>query len=170
MSGLSLSAGDIEALGQRTEGWVAALQLAALSLQGREDPSAFISRFAGNDKYVVDYLVDEVLAQQDSDVREFLLCTSVLDRLSGSLCDAVTGARGRAVDAGEPGASQHVPLPAWTTSARGTATTICSSTSCACACFRNAATRRRSSTRNASRWYEDNGDVEDSVTHALDAG
>jgi LuxR family maltose regulon positive regulatory protein len=91
VSGLNLSGSDVEALGQRTEGWVAALQLAALSLQGRDEPSAFISRFAGNDKYVVDYLVDEVLAHQDSDVREFLLRTSVLDRLTATLCDALTG-------------------------------------------------------------------------------
>ena len=60
---------DVEALGERTEGWVAALQLAALSLEGRDDPSDFIARFAGNDRYIVDYLVDEVLAHQDSDVR-----------------------------------------------------------------------------------------------------
>ena len=91
VSGLGLSLSDVEALGQRTEGWVAALQLAALSLEGRDEPSDFIARFAGNDRYIVDYLVDEVLAHQDSDVREFLLRSAVLDRLTGSLCDAVTG-------------------------------------------------------------------------------
>jgi LuxR family maltose regulon positive regulatory protein len=97
LHGLDLSADDVDALESRTEGWVAALQLAALSLRGREDPASFIASFAGDDRYVVDYLVDEVLDQQSPDVRRFLLGTSILDRLSGSLCDAVTGgADGRA--------------------------------------------------------------------------
>ena len=88
---LSLPADDIAVLQDRTEGWVAALQLAALSMQGRADVSAFITEFAGNDRYIVDYLVDEVLAQQTESVREFLLHTAILDRLTGPLTDAVTG-------------------------------------------------------------------------------
>jgi LuxR family transcriptional regulator, maltose regulon positive regulatory protein len=88
---LGLAAGDVEALGSRTEGWAAALQLAAVSLRGREDATAFIASFAGDDRYVVDYLVDEVLDQQPTHLRRFLLDTSVLDRLCGPLCDAVTG-------------------------------------------------------------------------------
>ena len=88
---LGLAAGDVEALESRTEGWAAALQLAALSLRGREDATAFIATFAGDDRYVVDYLVDEVLDQQPTHLRQFLLDTSVLDRLCGRLCDAVTG-------------------------------------------------------------------------------
>jgi len=89
--GLDLAAEDVTALEERTEGWIAALQLAALSLQGRDDVSGFIARFAGNDRYIVDYLVEEVLAHQPELVREFLLHTAVLDRLTGPLCDAVTG-------------------------------------------------------------------------------
>ncbi|GAB3083073.1 LuxR C-terminal-related transcriptional regulator [Pedococcus soli] len=89
--GLGLRASDIAALEGRTEGWIAALQLAALSLQDRPDPTAFIAGFAGDDRYVVDYLVEEVVARQPEEVRRFLLDTSVLDRLSGPLCDAVTG-------------------------------------------------------------------------------
>ena len=89
--GLHLDASTIAALESRTEGWIAALQLAALSLQGHEDAAGFVAGFAGDDRYVVDYLVDEVLARQTDAVRRFLLQTSVLDRLSGSLCDAVTG-------------------------------------------------------------------------------
>jgi LuxR family transcriptional regulator, maltose regulon positive regulatory protein len=89
--GLGLATGDVEALESRTEGWAAALQLAALSLRGREDATAFIASFAGDDRYVVDYLVDEVLDQQPTHLRRFLLDTSVLDRLCGPLCDAVTG-------------------------------------------------------------------------------
>jgi LuxR family maltose regulon positive regulatory protein len=90
-AGLHLAEGDVEVLEERTEGWIAALQLAALSIQGREDVSSFIARFAGNDRYVVDYLVEEVLAHQPEPVREFLLHTAVLDRLTGPLCEAVTG-------------------------------------------------------------------------------
>ena len=96
--GLDLDAPEIATLEGRTEGWIAALQLAALSLQGRADPAGFIAGFAGDDRYVVDYLVEEVLARQPDAVRAFLLDTSILDRLSGSLCDAVTGGSdGRAV-------------------------------------------------------------------------
>lgn len=90
-TGLRLDPDDVVALGHRTEGWVASLQLAALSLRDRDDPSAFIAGFAGDDRYVVDYLVEEVLAKEPADVREFLLHTAVLDRLTGPLCDAVTG-------------------------------------------------------------------------------
>ena len=82
------------ALEGRTEGWIAALQLAALSMQGRDDIAGFIAGFTGDDRYIVDYLVEEVLQRQPSHVREFLLHTSVLERLNGPLCDAVTGQGG----------------------------------------------------------------------------
>jgi LuxR family maltose regulon positive regulatory protein len=88
--GLDLGASDVAALEARTEGWIAALQLAALSMQGRDDFSGFIEGFAGDDRYIVDYLVEEVLQRQPEPVRSFLLQTSILDRLSGPLCDAVT--------------------------------------------------------------------------------
>lgn len=89
--GLSLADGDVAALEGRTEGWIAALQLAALSLQGRDDAAAFVAAFSGDDRYVVDYLVEEVLLRQPPEVRDFLLRTSVLARLTGDLCDTVTG-------------------------------------------------------------------------------
>ena len=88
--GLDLSAANVALLGERTEGWIAALQLAGLSMQGRADVGGFIAGFAGNDRYIVDYLVDEVLQRQPDHVRTFLLSTSVLERLNGALCDAVT--------------------------------------------------------------------------------
>src|SRR5438445_743555 len=94
--GLNLSAEDIAALGDRTEGWIAGLQLAALSMQGRRDVAGFIRAFAGDHRYVMDYLVDEVLRQQPDHMRNFLLQTSILDRLTGPLCDAVTGQDGGA--------------------------------------------------------------------------
>ena len=87
----TLSTVDVAALAERTEGWVAALQMAALSMHGRDDISSFIAEFAGDDRYIVDYLAEEVLDRQTDDVRQFLLRTSILDRLSGPLCDAVTG-------------------------------------------------------------------------------
>ena len=92
--GLDLTAQDIDALEGRTEGWIAALQLAALSMQGRTDIGAFIAGFAGDDRYIVDYLVEEVLQRQTQQVRTFLLRTCLLDRLNGALCDAVTGEPG----------------------------------------------------------------------------
>ncbi len=92
--GLALTVRDVAALEARTEGWIAALQLAALSMQGRDDIAGFIAGFAGDDRYIVDYLVEEVLQRQPERVRSFLLQTSILDRLSGPLCDAVTGEPG----------------------------------------------------------------------------
>ncbi len=89
--GLNLSAQDVAALDARTEGWVAGIQLAALSMQGRDDVAAFITAFTGNDRYIVDYLVEEVLQRRPERVQSFLLQTSILDQLSGPLCDAVTG-------------------------------------------------------------------------------
>ncbi len=92
--GLALTAQDVAALEGRTEGWIAALQMAALSMQGRDDVAGFIAGFAGDDRYIVDYLAEEVLDRQPEHVQHFLLQTSVLDRLSGPLCDAVTGQDG----------------------------------------------------------------------------
>nr|WP_139995159.1 LuxR C-terminal-related transcriptional regulator [Paenibacillus paridis] len=86
--GLSLSANDITLLESRTEGWIAGLQLAALSMKGHEDPVSFIQSFTGSHRFVMDYLVEEVL-QQPSSIQAFLLRTSILERLSGPLCDAV---------------------------------------------------------------------------------
>ncbi len=93
-AGLDLDASQVAALEERTEGWIAALQLAALSMQGRDDVAGFIAGFTGDDRFVVDYLVEEVLERQRDDVRRFLLWTSILDRLTGALCDAVTGEAG----------------------------------------------------------------------------
>jgi LuxR family maltose regulon positive regulatory protein len=90
-TGLDLTIEQVSALDDRAEGWIAALQLAGLSLRGSDDADGFIDRFTGDDRYVVDYLMDEVLTHQPEDVREFLLLTSILERLSADLCDAVTG-------------------------------------------------------------------------------
>ena len=87
--GLSLSAEDITALENRTEGWIAGLQLAAISMQGHKDAADFIKSFTGSHHFVMDYLVEEVLQQQPESVQNFLLRTSILNRLCGPLCDAV---------------------------------------------------------------------------------
>jgi ATP/maltotriose-dependent transcriptional regulator MalT len=92
--GLQLTVQHVAALEERTEGWIAALQLAALSMQGRDDVDGFIAGFTGDDRYIVDYLAEEVLQRQAGDVRSFLLQTSFLGRLTGPLCDAVTGSGG----------------------------------------------------------------------------
>ncbi len=87
--GLNLSAENIASLETRTEGWIAGLQLAALSMRGHKDAASFIRSFSGSHHFVLDYLVEEVLNQQSKSVQSFLLRTSILDRLCGPLCDAV---------------------------------------------------------------------------------
>ncbi len=87
--GLHLAEEDITALEAHTEGWIAGLQMAALSMQGQQDATNFIQSFTGSHRFVLDYLIEEVLGQQPEDVQKFLLQTAVLDRLTGSLCDAV---------------------------------------------------------------------------------
>jgi LuxR family maltose regulon positive regulatory protein len=89
--GLNLSEEDITALEIRTEGWIAGLQLAAISLQGRDDASSLIESFSGSHRLVLDYLIEEVLNNQSEKIRTFLLKTALLDRLNGPLCDALTG-------------------------------------------------------------------------------
>src|SRR5215467_4748453 len=87
--GLQLSAEQVAVLRARTEGWIAGLQLVALSLQDREEVAVFIEAFTGSHRYVVDYLVEEVLSRQPDEVQDFLVQTCILDRLCGPLCDAV---------------------------------------------------------------------------------
>jgi LuxR family transcriptional regulator, maltose regulon positive regulatory protein len=86
---LRLAPAQIALLEERTEGWIAGLQLAALSLRGRDDPGAFLDRFAGDHRYISDYLAGEVIDRQPERLRAFLLRTSILDQLCGTLCDAV---------------------------------------------------------------------------------
>jgi LuxR family maltose regulon positive regulatory protein len=88
--GLDVAAPDVAALERRTEGWIAGLQLAGLSMQGREDVPGFIEAFTGSSRFVLDYLMGEVLERQPAEVQDFLLKTSVLGRLTARLCDAVT--------------------------------------------------------------------------------
>lgn len=89
--GLDLSPQDVAALEARTEGWIAGLQMAALSMQGRQDIPGFLRAFTGSHRYIIDYLIEEVFRRQPEDIRHFLLQTCIMDRLYGPLCDMVTG-------------------------------------------------------------------------------
>lgn len=92
--GLSLSTGQVETLEARTEGWIAGLQLAALSMRDRDDVAEFVETFSGSHRFVMDYLAEEVIQGQPDDSQQFILQTSILSRLSASLCEAVTGQDG----------------------------------------------------------------------------
>ena len=93
-NGLGLSKDHIASLDDRTEGWIAGLRLAALAMEGREDIDRFVRDFAGSNRYVLDYLADEVFNRQSENVQRFLLKTSILDRMTAELCDAVMGETG----------------------------------------------------------------------------
>lgn len=89
--GLNITTEDVSALNTRTEGWAVGLKMAALSMRGRKDISGFLTSFTGSQRYIMDYLVEEVLRQQSPEVQDFLLKTSALERLTAPLCDSVTG-------------------------------------------------------------------------------
>lgn len=91
ITGLNISLEQTAALEARTEGWIAGLQLAALSMRGQDDIAGFVAAFKGSNRFIVDYLAEQVLAHQTSQIQNFLLSTSILDRMSGALCNAVTG-------------------------------------------------------------------------------
>ena len=166
--GQDLTAGDVAVLETRTEGWIAGLQLAALSMQGREDVAGFIKAFAGDDRYIVDYLVEEVLQHQPERVRSILLQTSVLDRLSGPLCDAVTDqGDGRVLlEALERGNLFVVPLDDkchWYRYHHLFADVLHAHS------MEEQPDRVPTLHRRASEWYEQNGLRSDAVRHALAA-
>jgi LuxR family maltose regulon positive regulatory protein len=166
--GLSLSTEDIAALEDRTEGWIAGLQLAALSMRGREDVAGFIRAFAGDNRYVVDYLVEEVLQRQPERVRSFLLQTSILERLSGPLCDAVTGQEGSnaLLEALERGNLFVVPLDDrrhWFRYHHLFADVL------RARLMAEQPDRAPTLHRRASEWYERNGSPTDAIRHALAA-
>lgn len=165
---LDLTADDITTLESRTEGWIAGLQLAALSMQGREDIPEFIRSFAGDHRYIVDYLVEEVLQRQPDHVRSFLLQTSILDRLHGPLCDAVTGQNeGNArLQSLERGNFFVVPLDDRRNWYRyhHLFAEVLSSHLRADQPEQVAVLHRRAST-----WYEQHGSVADAIRHALAA-
>ena len=168
--GLGLSEGDVAALDGRTEGWIAALQLAALSMQGRDDVSAFIAGFAGDDRYIVDYLGEEVLARQPTAVREFLLRTSILERLTGPLCDAVTGRTGGKASSAWRSSAPTCSSSRSTTGVSGTGTTTCSPTSCTPTCSTSTRTRCPSCTGGRASGSRPTATARQAIDHALAGG
>ena len=169
MMGLQLTARDVAALEGRTEGWIAALQLAALSMQGRDDVAGFIAGFAGDDRYVVDYLAEEVLQRQSECVQVFLLQTSILGRLSGPLCDAVTGQSGSKamLEALDRGNLFLVPLDdrrRWYRYHQLFADVLHARL------LDEQPGQVPDLHRRASAWYEQNGESSEAISHALAAG
>lgn len=165
---LNLSSADTAALAARTEGWIAGLQMAAVSMQGREDIPGFIQSFAGSHRHVMDYLIEEVLDCQPQHVQDFLLQTSILDRLTGSLCDRVTG--------------QHNSHFALVDLERANLFVMCLDDESTWYRYHQlfADLLRQRLLRNypdllqelhlrASRWYEESGFTGDAVAHALSA-
>jgi LuxR family transcriptional regulator, maltose regulon positive regulatory protein len=166
--GLELSREEIAALEERTEGWIAGLQLAALSMRGREDVGGFIRAFAGDNRYVLDYLAEEVLGRQPERIRSFLLETSVLERLSGPLCDAVTGQEdgGEMLEALERGNFFVVPLDdrrRWYRYHHLFADVLYAHL------MAEQPDLAPTLHRRASGWYEHNGSAADAIRHALAA-
>ncbi len=167
--GLALTARDVAALEGRTEGWIAALQLAALSMQGRDDVAGFIAGFAGDDRYIVDYLIEEVLQRQSEDVRNFLLQTSILGRLSGPLCDVVTGRDGgkAMLEALDRGNLFLVPLDdrrEWYRYHHLFADVLLARL------LDEQPDQVPDLHRRASEWYEQNGELSEAIRHALAGG
>ena len=136
-AGPGLPDAAVAALTARTEGWAAGLQLAALSLRGHADAAGFVAAFSGSHRFVLDYLADEVLDGQPGPVRAFLLETSVLERLSGELCDAVTGRAGSQAMLAATSSGRACSWCRWMRCAAGGATTTCSPICCAPGCRRS---------------------------------
>jgi LuxR family maltose regulon positive regulatory protein len=166
--GFNLSAEEVTSLDIRTEGWIVGLQLAALSMRGREDVHEFIRAFTGENRYIVDYLIEEVLQRQSEGIRNFLLQTSILDWLSGPLCDAVTGQEeGNArLDALERGNFFVVPVDDkrhWYRYHHLFAEVL------RLHLMAEQPDQVATLHRRASEWYEQNGSAADAIRHALTA-
>lgn len=169
--GLDLSAEDISSLASRTEGWIAGLQMAAVSMRGQEDAAGFIQAFTGSDRYILDYLVEEVLDRQSSDIQGFLLRTSILERMSGPLCDALVHEGQRMASSSQQVLEYLeqvnlflIPLDTerrWYRYHRLFADLLRSRLS------RTRAELVPTLHHRASEWYEHNGETEAAVDHAL---
>jgi LuxR family maltose regulon positive regulatory protein len=160
---------SVAALAARTEGWAAGLQLAALSLRGQDDAAAFVAAFTGSHRYVLDYLAEEVLEQQDEQLRAFLLETSVLERLSGPLCDAITGGEGSQalLEQAERAGLFLVPLDevrGWWRYHHLFADLLRARLQ------QEQPGRAAQLHRNAAAWYSEHGMADDAIGHAAAAG
>ncbi len=166
--GLDLAAQDVAALENRTEGWIAGLQLAAISMQGQKNTAAFIQSFAGSHYFVLDYLIEDVLEHQPAKVQAFLVQTAVLDRMTGALCDALTGLEDgqTTLEALERANLFIVPLDnqrRWYRYHHLFADLLRQRLR------RRYADRIASLHRQAAVWYEQNGFGDEAIEHALNA-
>ncbi len=164
--GLDLSAEDITALESRTEGWIAGLQLAAISLQGRQDSASLIKSFTGSHRFVLDYLIEEVLEKQSESVQTFLLQTTILDQLTGTLCDALTDHNNGQATLGMLERSNLFIVPLdndrrWYRYHHLFADLLRQRL------LENQPERVPTLHRRASKWYEQNGFVDEAIEHAL---
>jgi len=169
VSGVALPETAVAALAARTEGWAAGLQLAALSLRGQPDAAGFTAAFTGSHRYVLDFLAEEVLEHQGEQVRTFLLETSVLERLSGELCDAVTGRPGSQalLEQAERAGLFLVPLDevrGWWRYHRLFADLLRARLQA------EQPGRVLALHRNAAAWYDDHEMPDDAIRHAVAAG
>ncbi len=167
--GLDLSPEDVAVLEKRTEGWIAGLQMAAISMQGRKDKSAFIEVFSGDHHFILDYLVEEVLEQQSRNVQDFLLTTAILERMTGTLCDTITeGNNSQAILTRLEQANLFlVPLDderRWYRYHHLFADLLKSILR-----QRRSAGQIRELHRRASRWHQNEGSLEEAMIHAMAA-
>ena len=168
-AGADLPDAAVAALTDRTEGWAAGLQLAALSLRGQANVAGFVAAFTGSHRYVLDFLAEEVLERQSEQVRAFLLETSVLERLSGPLCDTVTGRTGSQalLEQVERAGLFLVPLDevrGWWRYHHLFADLLCARLE------QEQPGRVPVLHRNAATWYEQRGLADDAIRHAVAAG
>ena len=167
MMGLDLSAANVRALRGAHQGWIAGLQLAALSIRGRSDVGGFIAAFTGSHHFVLDYLAEEVFNRQPAAVQRFLLRTCLLPRLCGPLCDAVTEQGEFAGHAPAGGTGQSLPRARWMRSGAGTATIICLPNLLQVRLQETHPALGRELYRRASRWFAQEGLVVDAMQQAL---
>ena len=164
-----VSESDVTRLLARTEGWVTGLQMAALSLHGQEDISAYINSFSGSHRYILDYLIEEVLQQQSQEMRNFLYQTSILSRLNGALCNAVTGREDSPTVLAELDRSNLFIVPmdeerVWYRYHRLFSDLLRARLE------ENLPDQIPDLHRRASRWFENNGFDSSAIEHALNAG
>jgi LuxR family transcriptional regulator, maltose regulon positive regulatory protein len=168
-TGLELPPASLAALQARTEGWAAGLQLAGLSLRGHTDPAGFLTGFSGSHRFVLDYLAEEVLDRQPGHLRAFLLETSVLSRLCGELCDAVTG-RGDGQELLEATERANLFLVALDEERRWWRYHHLFADLLRARLGRERPERLQALHRNAATWCEGHGLVDDAIAHAVAAG